>query len=575
MSRSRVRGRPVPSRGPGRLRAGLWFGAASLLAVAAPVRAENLSDALAKAYYNNPNLNAQRSTTRAADENIPIANSGYMPHVTATGDLGVQYLQAQSPAGVLAGGGGIGVSSLGTTGIAGTTTGVTGTTGASGALGTVGVGTTGASGALGTVGTGTSTLASRALATTAGTGTTAGVGTGTTAGTGIATGIGAATGTGVSSAANGTTNTTVPRGAGVTVTQTLFDGLRTTNNIRSAESNVFTAREQLRNVEQSVLQSGAQNYMDVLRDTAILDLRNSNIKVLEEQLRQTQDRFKVGEVTRTDVAQAEASVAGSRAQYFAAQSQLQNSIASYRQVIGEQPTRLEPARPLDRGIPPTLENAIAVAMIEHPSIQAALHGVDVASLQVKIAEGALYPTLSLNGSAQQRYDVSNISGTKAFVGSLVGSLTVPIYEGGASYASIRQAKEQLGTAEFQVDVSRDNVRAAVISSWGLLVSSKAAVQADQAQVNAAEIALNGTREEARVGQRTTLDVLNAQQTLLNARVQLVGAQRDRVVATYAILASCGRLSASFLNLRLQPYSPTVHFEQVKDKWFGLRTPDGR
>ena len=254
---------------------------------------------------------------------------------------------------------------------------------------------------------------------------------------------------------------------------------------------------------------------------------------------------------------------------------MQNSIASYRQVIGEQPTRLEPARPLDRGIPPSLENAIAVAMIEHPSIQAALHGVDVAALQVKIAEGALYPTLSLNGSAQQRYDVSNVGGSSALVASIVGSLQVPIYEGGASYATIRQAKEQLGTAEFQVDVSRDNVRAAVISAWGLLVSSKAAVQADQAQVNAAEIALNGTREEARVGQRTTLDVLNAQQTLLNARVQLVGAQRDRVVATYAILASCGRLSAAGLDLKLQPYNPVVHFDQVKDKWFGLRTPDGR
>ena len=152
---------------------------------------------------------------------------------------------------------------------------------------------------------------------------------------------------------------------------------------------------------------------------------------------------------------------------------------------------------------------------------------------------------------------------------------MPIYEGGQTYAQIRQAKEQLGVAQFQADVSRDNVRAAVISAWGLLVSSKAAVQADQAQVNAAEIALSGTREEARVGQRTTLDVLNAQQTLLNARVSLVGAQRDRVVASYSILASCGRLSASMLGLHLQPYNPTVHFEQVKDKWFGLRTPDGR
>ncbi|RYB04931.1 TolC family outer membrane protein [Lichenibacterium ramalinae] len=552
MSRSSATSSAAESRGPNRHRirpalAAVGFVGLSVVSVVSPTGAgaETLSDALAKAYFNNPNLNAQRSNTRAADENIPIANSGYMPHVTASGDVGAQYQDYSSPVGVSSG-----VSSTGL----GTSTG-TGT-----GIGTTGVGTS-------TTGVGTST-------TGVGTSTT-GIGT-----TGLASAVStSSTSTAVSGSSasriSDLSGTVIPRGAGITVTQTLFDGLRTTNNIRSAESNVFGSRETLRNVEQSVLQSGAQSYMDVLRDTAILDLRNSNIKVLEEQLRQTQDRFKVGEVTRTDVAQAEASVAGSRADYFAAQSQLQNSIASFRQVIGEQPTRLEPARPLDRGIPPSLENAIAVSQIEHPSIQAALHSVDVAGLQVKIAEGALYPTLSLNGSAQQRYDVSNVGNTSVFAASIVGSLSVPIYEGGASYATIRQAKEQLGTAEFQVDVSRDNVRAAVISSWGLLVSSKAAVQADQAQVNAAEIALNGTREEARVGQRTTLDVLNAQQTLLNARVQLVGAQRDRVVATYAILASCGRLSASGLNLRLQPYNPTVHFDQVKDKWFGLRTPDGR
>ena len=525
------------------------------------VRAETLSNALSKAYFNNPNLNAQRASTRAADENIPIANSGYMPHVTASGDLGAEYEQSRSPVGST-GAGGAGSSSLGGSSIGTTGTGTTGTTGFPGTTGTTGTGFPGTTGTTGTgfPGTaGTSTLASAVAAPSGSTGTTGTTGT-----------TGRSTGSGLTSS-----GTTVPRGAGITVSQTLFDGLRTTNNIKSAESNVFASRENLRNVEQSVLQSGAQNYMDVLRDTAILDLRNSNIKVLDEQLRQTQDRFKVGEVTRTDVAQAEASLAGARADYFAAQSQLQNSIASYRQVIGEQPTRLEPARPLDRGIPPSLENAIAVSQVEHPSVQAALHAVDVSELQVKIAEGALYPTLSLNGSAQQRYDLSNVGGSSAFVGSIIGSLSVPIYEGGASYAQIRQAKEQLGIAEFQADVSRDNVRAAVISSWGLLVSSKAAVQADQAQVNAAGIALNGTREEARVGQRTTLDVLNAQQTLLNARVQLVGAQRDRVVATYAILASCGRLSASLLGLQLQPYNPAVHFDQVKDKWFGLRTPDGR
>ena len=484
-----------------------------LLSPGAPVRAENLPNALAKAYFNNPNLNAQRGSVRAADENIPMAESGYLPHVSGSADVGFQRSEST----------GAGLSSPTATALAGT----------------------GSTSSIDGSGSGTS-------------GTTSTTSTSSTS-SGGATGV----------------SNTVPRGAGIQIQQTLFDGLRTPNRVRAAESNVFSTRETLRNIEQSVLQSAAQAYMDVLRDTAVLDLRASNIKVLQEQLRQTQDRFKVGEVTRTDVAQAEASLAGSQADFYAAQSNLQNSIASFRQVIGEQPTRLEPTKPLERYIPFSLDNAIAVSQVEHPSIQSALHSVDVAALQVKIAEGALYPTVGLTASADQRYDVDDVPGSSAFVGSIVGSVSVPIYDGGQSYASIRQAKEQLGVAQFQADVSRDNVRAAVISAWGLLTSSKAAVQADQSQVNAAEIALNGTREEARVGQRTTLDVLNAQQTLLNARVSLVGAQRDRVVASYSILASCGRLSASLLGLKLQPYNPVVHFDQVKDKWWGLRTPDGR
>ena len=315
--------------------------------------------------------------------------------------------------------------------------------------------------------------------------------------------------------------------------------------------------------------------MDVLRDTAVLDLRASNIKVLEEQLRQTQDRFKVGEVTRTDVAQAEAGLAGSRADYYTAQSNLQNSIASFRQVVGLQPTRLEAAKPLERGLPPTLAAAIAISQVEHPSVQSALHQVDAAALQVKVAEGALYPTVSVNGSVAQSYDVNNVPGVSALVGTVTGSVSIPIYQGGAEYASIRQAKENLGQARLLADYQRENVRAAVISAWGLLESSKATVQSDQASVNASEIALNGVREEARVGQRTTLDVLNAQQTLLNARVALVGAQRDRVVASYAILATVGHLSIETLGLKVKEYSPLVHFNQVKDKWFGLRTADGK
>ena len=479
-----------PSLPAGLSAAGL---AGLLVLLGGPAGAESINSTLSRAYVNNPQLNAQRAGTRAADENVPLANAGFLPRATASGTVGFAHADQQ---------------------------------GAGIAAGTAGGGTVGAG----------------------------------------ANGVGAS---GISS------TDTVPRGVSLSVTQTLFDGYRTPNSVRQAESNVLGSRETLRNVEQSVLQSAAQSYMDVLRDTAVLDLRNSNIKVLEEQLRQTQDRFKVGEVTRTDVAQAEAGLAGSRADFYTAQSNLQNSIASYRQVVGVQPTRLEAARPLERGLPRTLQSAIEISQVEHPSVQSALHQVDAAALQVKIAEGALYPTVQVQGSVSKQYDVSNVPDSVAFAGTVTGGVTIPIYQGGAEYATIRQAKETLGQARLQADVQRENVRAAVISAWGLLESSKATVQSDQASVNASEIALNGVREEARVGQRTTLDVLNAQQTLLNARVALVGAQRDRVVASYAVLATVGQLSLSTLGLSVKQYNPITHFNQVKDKWFGLRTPDGK
>jgi outer membrane protein len=368
---------------------------------------------------------------------------------------------------------------------------------------------------------------------------------------------------------------TDPGSLGLTVTQNLFNGNRTVNGVRQAESNIFGARETLRNTEENVLLNGATAYMNVLRDTAILDLRKNNIIVLQEQLRQTVDRFKVGEVTRTDVAQAESSLATARSDYFTAQANLQTSIANYRQVIGVEPTRLEPARTIESLLPHALGVAVQLALAEHPGIQAALHAVDAAAMQVKLVEGELYPTLNIVGSVQQMYNDLGFPGQRLLNGSIVGQLSIPIYEGGEVYARTRQAKETLGQARLQADLQRDLVRAAVVSSWGQLDSARAVIESSKASVKSNEIALDSIRQEAQVGQRTTFDVLFQQQQLLNARVALVTAQRDRVVASYAVMAAIGRLSAENLNLTVAEYDPTVHFDQVKDKWIGLRTPDGR
>jgi outer membrane protein len=366
-----------------------------------------------------------------------------------------------------------------------------------------------------------------------------------------------------------------PKTATLSVTENIFNGNRTANGVRQAESQVFQSREQTRNTEQNTLQNGATAYMNVLRDTAILELDKNNITVLEEQLRQTRDRFNVGEVTRTDVAQSESSLATARSTYFTAQANLQTSIGNYRQVIGVEPKRLEAARPIDALLPGSLNQAVEVSLGEHPSITAALHAVDAAQLQVQLNEAALYPTLNVVGSVSSSDQYQGIPGARSFNATVLGQLSVPIYTGGDTYASVRQAKELLAQAQLQADLQRNMVRANVVSSWGLLEASKSVIRSSQAAVKSSEIALDGVREEAKVGQRTTLDVLIAQQTLLQSRVSLVSAQRDRVVASYTVFAAIGRLTAANLALNVIHYDPTIHFDQVKDKWIGLRTPDGR
>jgi outer membrane protein len=360
----------------------------------------------------------------------------------------------------------------------------------------------------------------------------------------------------------------------MTATQTLYNGYQTGNRTRAAESRVFGGRETLRQMEQTVLLDAATAYMNLLRDSAILDLRKRNVEVLQEQLRQTRDRFNVGEVTRTDVAQSDSRLAAGRSQQLAAEADLSTSRAAFRRVIGVEPGRLLPATPVDRFSPVKLDVAIGRGQAENPAVTAAMYAVDAAQVEVKVAEGALYPTVTVTGTVQKAYE-STLSTLQSFTASLIGQVTVPIYDGGDEYSVIRESKELLGQRRLELDRARDQARADVVGAWGDLQAAKAQIQATQVQVSAAEIALNGVREEARVGQRTTLDVLNAQQELVDARVALVTAQRDRVVASYSLLSATGRLSARVLRLPVISYDPRVHYHQVRDAWAGVRTPDGQ
>ncbi len=448
-----------------------------------PVVAETMESALAKAYQNNPQLNAQRAIVRETDEGVPQALSGYRPTITANASIERQYSNTKElipPTPPLLPNG----------------------------------------------------------------------------------------------AAFQDKGLTTPQSVGASVSQNLFNGGQTGNRVRAAESKVTQARETLRMMEQSVLLSAATVFMDVSRDSANLGVQQNNVRVLDRTLTDTRNRFTAGQVTDTDVAQSEAQLAGGQATLHAAEATLTTTRANYRRIIGEEPADLAPASAVDRLSPPTLNAAIAAGVAQNPSVTAGLYGVDVAQLQVKIAEGALFPTLT--GQYAVQYNLfPNITTPRLYTNTVGLNLSVPIYQGGAEYSAIRLNKESLDQQRLTVDQLRDQTRADVVQAWGQLQAAKAQIEASERQNVAAERALTGVRNEALAGQRTTQDVLNAEQALVNARQNLIVAQHDRVVASYALLAAVGRLSAQVLGLPAPVYDPMVHYQQVRDVWIGLRTPSGQ
>ena len=330
---------------------------------------------------------------------------------------------------------------------------------------------------------------------------------------------------------NGTRLTT--GGFGVQINQLLFDGFRTKNSVASAEAEVRASNESLRNTELNTLFNAASAYMDVILFRRIVSLREQNLEFLSEQVRAAQSRFEVGEGTRTDVAQANAARATAVAQVADARAQLRSAEGTYRQVVGQDPGRLGPASPLARLLPKSFDQAVAIAAEGHPAILATEHLVDSANL------------------------------------------TVPIYQGGRTSAQVRQSKESLGQARIEVDVQRDQVQNAVTSAWAQYNAALQGVSAARESVSAAQLALSGVIEERNVGQRTTLDVLNSQADVINAQINLANFEREVVVGSYAILSAIGWLTVDRLNLQVARYNPKEHYRAVKDKWYGLRTPDGR
>jgi outer membrane protein len=354
--------------------------------------------------------------------------------------------------------------------------------------------------------------------------------------------------------------------------QPLFRGFRTVNAVNAAEATVRAGRETLRLAEQSVLLEAVTAFGDVVRDTAIVRLRENNVTVLTRDLRATQDRFNVGEVTRTDVAQAQARRAAAVAALDLARANLRTSRATYERVIGHPPSNLVEAT-ASRLVAKTLAENVEISLRETPSVVAALYREQAARFSIDLVRGELLPSAQLEANYSKRFDqgqgIDAIEST-----SVTGRLTVPFYTGGEVEARVRQAKHTHVQRLQEIEQARTEAQAQVVTAWAQLQAAKAAVESDQTAVNANRIALAGVREEERVGQRTLLDVLNAEQELLNSEVTLATDRRNLVVAAYTVLSTIGRLNAQELGVASLVYDPEQHYTQVRNKWFDISITHG-
>lgn len=365
------------------------------------------------------------------------------------------------------------------------------------------------------------------------------------------------------------TDDTKPLTGAVTLNQNVFAGGRTVSATEQAEYTVQAGRNALVDVEQTTLLNAVVAYMDVIKNQSVVELNNNNIDVLKRQLEATSDRFRVGELTRTDVAQSEARLSGARTSLTQAEAQLTASRAAYARVVGHSPATLERPGPNDN-IPQSEDQAREAAAKNNPNVQQARNAEAASRAAISVAKGALLPSFDVQ--AQYQYGREASSGIHvADESSVIGVLTVPLYQGGGEYSRVRQAKELHNQAMMQISSATRAVDENVRNAWEAVRSARSSIISSEEQVKANEIALEGVKQEEQVGSQTTLDVLNAEQELLNARVTLVTAQRNLAVANYGLLAATGQLTARQLQLPVKYYDPTENYDDVHYKVIGFGT----
>ncbi len=356
------------------------------------------------------------------------------------------------------------------------------------------------------------------------------------------------------------------------ITQPLYTGGRVENATEAAEIRISAEEARVIAVEQTIILRAVTAFLDVRRDQTLIALARNNVRLIREQLRAARERFDVGEVTRTDVAQAEARLAAARSTLAARSGRLQASREAYKRVVGKYPGKLAPPPPLP-DLPKNVDEAIAIAMRDDPTVAATRLERLAASSDVRTAQGALLPTVSLLGQVRNT-DTIGVERDGTSSASIGLQIQIPFYNGGANYSRVREAQALVEARSGDITVAMRDAIQSVGIAWSDLNVAGATIRSGQLQVRAAKIAFEGVQEEAKVGARTTLDVLDAEQELLNARGDLVSAQRDRYVAGYNLLFSVGKLTTGHLGLDLgDAETVSGYYELVKDRNFGYDPTD--
>ncbi|MFP4127155.1 MAG: TolC family outer membrane protein [Alphaproteobacteria bacterium] len=381
-------------------------------------------------------------------------------------------------------------------------------------------------------------------------------------------GAGQGGGSGATNQLGGTSNasqTLVTNRVALNLNQNIYEGGGTVARIDGAVKQVGQQRAVLQSTEQEVFLDAVTAYTDVIAARRVVDLAITNEQRLERQRQATVDRFEVGEVTRTDVAQAEARLAGAVAERVSADGELAQAIARFESVVGFRPDDL-PTRFAELAGPASLVEAQARAE-KNPGLAAAEFAVDVALADVRVAQAGLLPTVDLDGSVGYTDEPSDTIGSQTDA-RIAATVTIPLYQTGAEYSRVRQQKQVVDQRRRELDETRRDVNQNVTEAWEGLVTASASARSFEEQVRANDIALEGVRTEAQVGARTVLDVLDAEQELFQAEVDLVDARATEVVALYTLQSAMGELTAEALGLGVEIYEPSAHYETVRTQAFG-------